>query len=196
MTDSSPPPTSQDAGADRPDRAGGRPENMPGAQFRSALLAGRVPVPADITDLTSLLNNPLVTPWLGGGRGVDTIATSISKTRRHWLRHGWGGWVFHDPETGDFLGRGGLAEADVMGRREIEVACAIRPPHWGRGLGTAVGQVAVDHARRHLDIDSLVAYTLTDNAGSLRVLDKLGFEYEDAFEHVGQPHVLYRLALR
>jgi RimJ/RimL family protein N-acetyltransferase len=176
--------------------AGRRPENMPGAQFRSAVLAGRLAVPADITDLSRLLNHPLMTPSLGGGRGVDSIAASISKSRRHWLRHGWGVWVFHDPSTGDFLGRGGLAEADVMDSREVEVVCAIHPDFQGRGFGTAVGQVAVDHARRHLDVGSLVACTSEDDVASLRVVDKLGFRHESAYESAGRRVLVHRLALR
>ncbi|MDX6210854.1 MAG: hypothetical protein QOE24_3245, partial [Frankiales bacterium] len=112
------------------------------------------------------------------------------------LRHGWGGWVFNDAATGEVVGRGGLAEADIEGRREDELADAIRPDRWGEGLGTAVGQVAVNHARRHLDADSLVAFTVPDNARSLRVMAKLGFVFESEIEHAGLPQVLYRLALR
>jgi ribosomal-protein-alanine N-acetyltransferase len=174
----------------------GRAENMPGAQIRTGVLTGRLPVPQDITDLTGLLNNPLMLRWLGAAPSLDSIGSGIAKTRRHWLRHGWGGWVFHDAATGEFVGRGGLAEADIQGRREVEVAYAIRPDRWGEGLGTAVGQAAVNHARRHLDVDSLVAFTVPDNAGSLRVMAKLGFGYESEIEHAGLPHVLHRLALR
>lgn len=169
---------------------------MPGAQVSTGALAGRLPVPKDITDLTGLLNNPLMVRWLGAAPSLDSIGSGIAKTRRHWLRHGWGGWVFHDAATGEFIGRGSLAEADIDGRREVEVAYAIRPERWGEGFGTSVGQVAVNHARRHLDVDSLVAFTVPDNAGSLRVMARLGFSYESELVQAGLPHVLYRLALR
>jgi [ribosomal protein S5]-alanine N-acetyltransferase len=186
-------PESRTEGAALPS---GRAENMPGAQISTSALAGRLPVPQDITDLTALLNNPLMVRWLGAAPSLDAIGSGIAKTRRHWLRHGWGGWVFKDAATGEFVGRGGLAEADIEGRREVELAYAIRPDRWGEGLGTAVGQVAVNHARRHLDADSLVAFTVPDNAGSLRVMAKLGFVFESEIEHAGLPQVLYRLALR
>jgi RimJ/RimL family protein N-acetyltransferase len=45
-----------------------------------------------------------------------------------------------------------------------------------------------------LGLDSLIAYTVHDNAASRAVMEKLGMEYETDVENAGMPHVLYRLA--
>jgi [ribosomal protein S5]-alanine N-acetyltransferase len=172
-----------------------RVDELPGARYRDDLLVGRPPARRDVADLGAMLNDPAVVPWLGGGRTVESVAATIPRARRHWSRHGWGGWVFHDALSGQLVGRGGLATADIDGRREIEVMYTTRPEYWGRGFGTTIGKVAIEHARRHLNVASVVAFTLHDNVQSRRVMEKLGFEYESDISHADLPHVLYRLAL-
>lgn len=49
------------------------------------------------------------------------------------------------------------------------------------------------HGLGELRLPSVVGFTLVDNAGSRRVLEKSGLVYERAFEHAGLPHVLYRI---
>jgi RimJ/RimL family protein N-acetyltransferase len=44
-----------------------------------------------------------------------------------------------------------------------------------------------------LEFDDVVAFTVHGNAASRAVMEKLGMAYEREVEHVGLPHVLYRL---
>jgi ribosomal-protein-alanine N-acetyltransferase len=80
----------------------------------------------------------------------------------------------------------------VLGHPEVEVGYAIVPERWGEGLATEAAAAAVDIAFKRLDLDALVAFTLTTNAASRRVLEKVAFAYDQDFEHVGLPHALYR----
>ena len=43
-----------------------------------------------------------------------------------------------------------------------------------------------------LGLPSLVAFALSDNRGSRRIMEKLGFHYERDIVYLGVPHVLYR----
>ena len=53
---------------------------------------------------------------------------------------------------------------------------------------------AVRVAFEVLELDDVIAFTVDRNAASRAVMEKLGMTYERDIEHVGLPHVLYRLA--
>ncbi len=68
------------------------------------------------------------------------------------------------------------------------------PDRWGQGLATELGAASVAHAFGPLGLADVVSFTLIENRASRRVMEKLGFAYEDEIEHAGLPHVLYRLS--
>jgi RimJ/RimL family protein N-acetyltransferase len=121
------------------------------------------------------------------------LAAALLVKHTHWQRHGFGLWALLDRDTGTFLGRGGLQHTTVTGRDEIEVGWSIVPERWGEGLATELAHTSVKAAFETLGLDELIAYTRRDNLASRRVMEKSGFRYERELEHVGGPHVLYRL---
>ena len=80
------------------------------------------------------------------------------------------------------------------GRDEVEIGWAVVPDRWGQGLATELGAASVAHAFGPLGLAEVVSFTLVDNRASRRVMEKLGFAYEDEIEYAGLPHVLYRLS--
>jgi ribosomal-protein-alanine N-acetyltransferase len=112
----------------------------------------------------------------------------------HWDAHGFGYWMFFDRESGAPVARGGPRTAHVGGQDEVEIAWAVAPERWGQGYATELGAAAVRVAFADLGLASVVAYTTPDNRASLRVMEKLGFEYERDVVHADLPHVLYRLS--
>ena len=64
---------------------------------------------------------------------------------------------------------------------------------WGQGLASELSEAAVRIGFDELGLDEIVAFTLPNNLGSRRVMEKAGFLYEREFEWKGRPHVLYRI---
>ena len=60
---------------------------------------------------------------------------------------------------------------------EYELGYRLRRPHWGKGYATEVSRLLVEHAFTTLDAVRVVAQTMTVNAASRRVMDKLGMSY-------------------
>ena len=60
---------------------------------------------------------------------------------------------------------------------------------------TRPGAAALAVAQRDLGLRELVSFTLPDNTGSRRVMEKLGFSHDRDIIHAGLPHVLYRQTL-
>ena len=63
---------------------------------------------------------------------------------------------------------------------------------WGRA-GQRDGGGAAAIGGDGLAPGGIVAFTLTTNGASRRVMEKLGFRFERDIIHAGLPHVLYRL---
>jgi RimJ/RimL family protein N-acetyltransferase len=98
------------------------------------------------------------------------------------------GGVRSDEQSDEFL-RGGIAHWE----RYVEVAYALLPEFWGRGLATELARESVRTAFEVLGLDDVVCFALPTNRASRRVMEKVGFRYERDVVYHGLPHVFYRL---
>ena len=146
----------------------------------------------DLDDLTRMHGDPHVMATLGGLRSAEETARFLAEQLTHWDEHGFGFWVIRDPTTGRFAGRGGLRHLLVSDRPEVEVAYALMPECWGRGLATELARESVRVGFTVLRRPDLVCLTQPANHASRRVMEKAGFRDHRALTHAGLPHVLYR----
>lgn len=139
--------------------------------------------------------NAEVMATLGGTRTEERTSQYLRTNLDHWDRYGFGIWVFRAASDGIFIGRGGLRHVKIEGRDEVEVAYALMPEFWGRGLATEIARALLKIGFEQLALAQLVAFTLTTNHASRRVMEKVGFTFEREFVHGarGMPHLLYRI---
>lgn len=147
----------------------------------------------DFDDLCHLHQNQQVMATLGGVRSPEMTAAILKRLVAHWAAHGFGLWLLRDKASGRFAGRGGLQHVSVGGHNEVEVAYALMPEFWGRGLATEFAAASVRVGFEQLQRADLVCFTLHTNRASQRVMEKVGFRYERDVVHADLPHVLYRL---
>ena len=65
-----------------------------------------------------------------------------------------------------------------LGRRQSgdwDIGYSLSPDYWGQGLGTEAARALCGFGFRMLKIRSVLADVFTDNPGSTRVLEKMGF---------------------
>ncbi|RIK76346.1 MAG: GNAT family N-acetyltransferase [Planctomycetota bacterium] len=146
----------------------------------------------DLDDYVRLFRDPRVAATLGPARSAAQTAEIVENAIAHWQEHGFGLWTARDRPSGAFVGRGGLRKAMVEGRSEVEVAYALTPEYWGRGLATELAIESVRAAFAELQLAELVCFTTPANRASQRVMEKAGFRYERDITHADLPHVLYR----
>jgi [ribosomal protein S5]-alanine N-acetyltransferase len=79
-------------------------------------------------------------------------------------------------KDGSLVGAVALAIARAHQRAELGYWIAV--PHWGRGYATEAAAAMVDYAFGTLELRRVVARCLTRNAGSVRVMEKLGMQRE------------------
>jgi RimJ/RimL family protein N-acetyltransferase len=148
---------------------------------------------ADLDELCRMHRDPSVMATLGGLRSDDQTQQFLRDNLRHWDQHGYGLWIFRDKADGRFVGRGGLRHVHVGGHDEVELAYALMAAFWGSGLATEMAKAILTVAFEHLDLTDIVAFTLTTNEASRRVMEKVGGTFERDIVHAGLPHVLYRI---
>ena len=144
-------------------------------------------------EIQRMHRDPNVIATLGGFRSDEETARYLQDNLDHWDRYGYGMWVLSHRADGRFVGRAGLRNTSVGGNDEVELAYALMPDYWGRGLATEMAKEILKLAFEKLDLEDIVCFTLPTNLASRRVMEKAGFVYERDVVHAGSPHVLYRI---
>ena len=137
-------------------------------------------------------SNPEVMAMLGGTRTAAETDAYLARNVAHWEEHGFGIWILQDPASGEVVGRAGLRHLTVRGVDEVELAYALLPEFWGRGLATDAARACVTIGRDWLSLPSVVALTLPGNLASQQVLRKAALTLEREVVHAGAPHLLFR----
>jgi [ribosomal protein S5]-alanine N-acetyltransferase len=124
----------------------------------------------------------------------EQITELCERHLQHWERHGFGMWQIFENATGAYTGQCGIRKYLLQTESAIEIFFALRSPYHRRGFGTEMARAVIQIGFRDVGAESLVGFTLPENVGSRRLMEKLGMHYEGVVEHAGLPHVLYRIA--
>jgi ribosomal-protein-alanine N-acetyltransferase len=149
----------------------------------------------DLSELSRMHQDANVMATLGGPRSDEQTRQFLDTNLAHWDEHGFGLWVFRAASKRTFVGRGGLRHVHIDGRDEVELAYALMPEFWGNGLATEMARALLTIAFEQLALADLVAFTISTNQASRRVMEKVGFTFERELVYGarGLLHVLYRI---
>lgn len=180
-------PTARPGAAVRAD-----PREIAPATFSLRRLFAERLTPAHLPFLRRMDNNTEMMAGLGGIRSDADTKAYLERNLAHWAEHGFGIWVLRDPTSGRVMGRAGLRHLTVEAIEEVELAYALLPEFWGRGLATDAARACVTIGREWLGLPSVVALTTPDNLASQRVLLKASLTPEREVVHEGRGHILFR----
>lgn len=79
--------------------------------------------------------------------------------------------------SGALIGNCGI-RLTAPGSHEADMGYELSPAHWGCGYATEAAHAVLDFGFSELGVHRVWATTLADNAGSARVLEKLGMRLE------------------
>ena len=147
---------------------------------------------ADLPLLRRLHGDERIMATLGGVRTEAETQAYLERNLAHWTEHGFGIWILRDPASGELVGNAGLRHLTVDGVVEVELAYAILPELWGRGLATDAARACVTIGRDWLGLHSVVALTLPSHVASQRVLRNAALIQEREVVHSGRLHLLFR----
>ncbi len=96
-------------------------------------------------------------------------------------------------EGGEFIGTCGLEPVEIEGASEVELGYRLCLRHWGNGYAEEAAAGVLRYAFGELGMGRIIAFALPQNRASVRILEKLGFQYQREFLHAGIPHRLYEM---
>lgn len=148
-------------------------------ELETARLSLRRLEASDAAFLVELLNQPSFLTNIGD-RGVRTVEDAHRYLREGplamYARHGFGLWHVSRRADGAVLGLCGLLKRDVL--PDVDVGYALLPQFWGQGYAFEAAQATVRHASSRFALSRVAAVVSEGNAGSIRVLEKLGMKFE------------------
>lgn len=108
-----------------------------------------------------------------GVRDLDAARRYVTEgPGSSYRQHGYGLWAVVLISTGAVIGICGLVKREGLEHADIGYAFLERT--WGRGFAVEAAAAVLDHARRIIGLDTIVAITAPGNIGSISVLKKIG----------------------
>lgn len=133
----------------------------------------------DADFILELVNEPSFIQNIGD-RGVRTYSDAEKYLENgpisSYARNGFGLLAVTLNDTGQPIGMCGLIKRDTL--EDVDIGFAFSPRFWSKGYAFEAAQAVMNHAKDVLGLKRVVAIVDPNNAGSIRVLEKLGMIFE------------------
>jgi [ribosomal protein S5]-alanine N-acetyltransferase len=142
--------------------------------------------PNDAAFILELLNEPSFIENIGDRnvRNLEDAEGYISNGPiASYKKNGFGLWSVKLKKSDEAIGICGLIKRDTLD--DVDIGFAFLERFCGKGYATEAAIATFDYARDVVEIKRLVAITIPDNKGSIRVLEKIGLKFE---KMIKQPH--------
>ena len=154
-------------------------------------------VPSDVDALYELYAGPNVTRYMEGlfsekEQEEQYIREYIENVYKY---YDFGTWLIHKKDDGKLIGRAGFNYRP--GYEEVELGFVIAEECWRQGYGFEVCSKLMDLAGEVYEFECVQALVKKENEASIRLLEKLGFQYMEETEFDGDLYQRYlaKLAL-
>ncbi|HEX5004383.1 MAG TPA: GNAT family N-acetyltransferase [Gemmatimonadales bacterium] len=134
---------------------------------------------ADADFILGLLNEPSFLEFIGdrGVRNTDDARAYIRNgPLASYAAHGFGLWLVTRTSDAAPIGICGLLRRETL--PDPDLGFAYRPAYWRQGYAEEAGRAVVAHGRTAFGLTRILAVTVPGNRGSIRVLEKIGFQFE------------------
>ena len=133
----------------------------------------------DAPFILELLNDPAFLRFIGD-KGVRTLEDARQYIRQgpmeSYERLGFGLYLVSLKGTSIPIGMCGLIKRDAL--EDVDIGFAFLPGYRASGYGSESALAVRDYGMNVLGLKRLLAITDPDNAGSIRVLEKIGLKFD------------------
>lgn len=145
----------------------------------------------DLEASIAINSDPEVMRYLGAVWPPDRQHAHLSAQIEADFGEGLGYWSLFEHGAPDQM-LGWVLLTPLPDTPDIQIGYRLRRDAWGRGLASEAGARIVDHAFKTVGLPALAATVHPENAGSRRVLSKLGLVDVGTYEAGGKVERLYR----
>lgn len=133
----------------------------------------------DAAFILDLLNEPSFLRYIGD-KGVRSLEDArqylLEGPMASYAQFGFGLLLVEMKDAPIPMGICGLLKRDTID--DVEVGFAFLPTFWLQGYAFESTSAVIAYGRRSLGLRRIVAITQSDNHGSIRTLEKVGFRFE------------------
>ncbi len=175
------------------DEAYRRLAGLPWDILETERLAVRESTAADVPEFYRIYREPSVTYYMEDlfRDPAEETAYMESYIKKIYGFYGFGIWTVLLKSTGQVIGRAGLNVRE--GYDLPELGFVIDVPHQGKGYAFEVCSAVLTYAGEELSFTKVQAMVREKNEASVRLLDKLGFQY---VKNVVENDLEYRLMIK
>ena len=154
--------------------------NTPMTQLKTERLTLRQFTLSDAEFILELVNEPSFIQNIGD-RGVRKLSDAEKYLETgpisSYERNGFGLLAVTLNDTGQPIGMCGLIKRDAL--EDVDIGYAFLPAFWSKGFALESSQAVIIHAKETMGLKRVVAIVDPANAGSIRLLEKIGMTFEN-----------------
>jgi len=137
-------------------------------------------VEADVHDVYLLNSSPNVMRYLGSEPTLSSLEEALALLRSRifpqYQNYSVGRWAVILKDNDLFIGWCGLKYDPAA--NEYDLGYRFIENYWGKGYATEAARGVLEYCRQHLVGRRIVGKAFIENVGSIRVLEKIGMQFE------------------
>jgi RimJ/RimL family protein N-acetyltransferase len=137
----------------------------------------------DAEFVLELINEPAWKKNIGD-RGIRTTEGAreyiLNGPAASYEKFGFGLWLVELKESGVSVGICGLIKRETL--EDVDIGFAFLERFWSKGYAVESAAAVMDYGRDALGLKRIVAITVPENLGSIKVLEKIGMRFEKMFK--------------
>ncbi|MEY8021640.1 GNAT family N-acetyltransferase [Muriicola sp. SD30] len=132
----------------------------------------------DTEEMLRLYSDPEVQKFTGEPvvTSMEEMKKAIELRIKNYKKYGYGRWATVLKSGKQFVGWAGLAYLPEFD--EVDLGYRFLPEFWGSGLATEASRAILNYGFDVLKLDKIVAIAMKENKASIRVMEKVGMEFE------------------
>ena len=145
---------------------------------------------SDIPEYAAIVADPEVTKFLGDGspHSFEQATAYIVDCIRSEAEEGFARYAVILKETRELIGFCGFKKASGY----IDLGWRYARRVWGNGYATEAAVAVLDYGTNTLKLSGIIAESAVENIGSVRVIERIGLQFEAFGEVRGRKTVRYR----
>lgn len=129
--------------------------------------------------------------WDGEIISAELLQQIMDQVEAHFKNDGWGLWKIVTDESETVVGYAGLWL--FFDEYQPQLLYALLPEFVGKGYATEVSRKIIDYAFDALNFSQLIATMDKANVSSVKVCERLGFEFIEERDVEGKPILFYKI---
>ncbi|CDF79290.1 GCN5-related N-acetyltransferase [Formosa agariphila KMM 3901] len=146
----------------------------------------------DAENFYNLNRNPNVIKYTGNSafKSIEEAKIFLENYQDYKL-NGYGRWAVINKENNNFIGWCGLKLGEI--ENETDIGFRFFEKVWNKGYATESAKACLHYGFEKLNLTRIIGRAMNENIGSIKVLEKIGLEFEQNTNFQGQDAVIYKI---